>query len=85
MGKPLHFDYTASKKFCESLGLIWLGEEWVRNADEEAWIEGFTQSQVDAAMRHHLVQVKFLFTPRNYSFRQRLAIAFYFLTGWGSK
>lgn len=80
--KPLHFDYAASKRYCETLGLVWLGDDFVRNADGEAWIEGFSQSQVDAAMRHHLVQVHWLFTPGNYRWHQRILIALYFLTGW---
>lgn len=81
----LHFDYTASKSYCEMLGLYWLGEEFLRNADEEAWTEGFTQSQVDAAMRHHLVQVQWLFTPKHYAWSGRLLMALYFLTGWKPK
>lgn len=85
MAGKLHFDYVASKAFCESLGLIWLGDEWVRNADDEAWLTGFSQEQVDSAMRHHLVQVRWLFTPRNYKWHGRLMIALYFLTGWKPK
>lgn len=85
MAKPLHFDYATSKAFCIGLGLIWLGDEWVRNADEDAWVEGFTQQQVDVAMRHHLVQVKVLFNAHSYRWRQRVVLALYFLTGWRPK
>lgn len=81
----LHFDYTASKEYCRQLGLVWLGDEFVINADQEAWVEGFSQSQVDAAMRHHLVQVRWLFTPQHYSFMSRILFALYFLTGWKPK
>lgn len=80
--KPLHFDYAASKRYCEILGLHWLGDNFVRNADEEAWTEGFNQSQVDAAMRHYLVQIHWLWSPKNYRWHQRILIALYFLTGW---
>lgn len=79
--KSLHYNYTSSKAYCEQIGLIWLGDDFVRNADEDAFNHGFTQEQVDIAMRHHLWQVKWLFTPKNYGFIQRIGIALYFLFG----
>ena len=85
MSEPLHYDYTISKEYCRILGLVWLGDDWVRDADREAWAVGFTQGQVEVAMRHHLWQVKTLFTPRNYSFWQRILIAAYFLFGFEPK
>ena len=85
MDEALHFDYTISKAYCEQLGLVWLGDDWVRDADEDAHFYHFTQEQVDVAMRHHLWQVKTLFTPRNYSFWQRILIAAYFLFGFEPK
>lgn len=82
INRKLHFDYTASKVLCESLGLIWLGDDWVRDADEDAWAEGFTQAQVDLAMRHTLLHIKNLFTPEFYTWWQRAGLALHFLTGW---
>lgn len=78
----LRFDYTASKTFCESIGLKWLGDVWVQEADAEAWVSGFSQEQMDIAMRHMLWHVRTLFTPSIYSYWQRIVIALYFLTGW---
>ena len=80
--RKLYFDYTASKKYCKSIGLEWLGDDWVRAADEEAHLLKFSQKQVDAAMRHHLSQIKYLFTPKAYKYSQRIMLAFWFLTGW---
>lgn len=77
----LNYDYTASKSYCEHLGLQWLGDEWVKDADGEAFSLAFTQQQIDAAMRHHLWQVKVLFSPQNYGFKQRLLMALHFLLG----
>lgn len=82
MPKALHFSYAESKDFCEKLGLKWLGDEWVRNADDEAWLEGFSQKQVDVAMKHHLIQIKCLFSPNLYRWRDRALMAFYFISGW---
>lgn len=85
MNTSLHFDYSASRQYCEGIGLVWLGDDFLRNADSDAYHFGFTQEQVDVAMRHHLWQVKWLFTPSNYKWYQRLGIAFLFLFGWGEK
>lgn len=81
----LHYDYSASKEFCKSIDLIWLGDDFVKAADTEAYDMAFTQAQVDAAMRHHLWQVKWLFTPSNYGWKGRIGIALMFLFGWGMK
>lgn len=77
----MFYDYTDSKKYCESLGLTWLGDEFVRDADSAANFLNFTQDQVDAAMRHHLQQVKWLFTPQNYPWLARMGLAWHFLFG----
>ncbi len=79
----MNYDYTASESFCESIGLFWVGDDFVRDADDEAKKLNFTQEQVDAAMRHHLWQVKWLFTPKNFSWRYRIAVALFFLFGVG--
>lgn len=77
----MFYNYESSKTFCESIGLVWLGDDFLREADAEAKQLKFTQKQVDSAMRHYLWRVKFLFTPKNYSFLGRILIALYFLTG----
>lgn len=83
----LHYDYSESKKACAQFGLVWLGDDYrpLLEADAAAALFGMTQAQVDVGMRHHLWQVKVLFTPTNYPWLSRLAIAFYFLTGWKPK
>ncbi len=81
----LHYDYKDSRIYAESIGLVWLGDEFVASADAEAYRLSFTQEQVDAAMRHHLWQVKWLFTPSTYKYYQRILIALYFLIGWMPK
>lgn len=81
----LHFDYIDSKAFCEAIGLVWLGDDFLRPSDQETWELGFTQQQVDMAMRHHLWQVNYLFTPKTYHWYQRLFLALYFITGWRKK
>lgn len=78
----LNYNYEASKAYCKQIGLFWLGEIFVVPLDSEAKQLGATQDIVDAGMRHHLWQVKFLFTPSNYCWPSRLMLAFYFLTGW---
>ena len=80
----MNYDYTASEAYCKSIGLFWLGDDFVRDADTEAHALGFTQEQVEAAMRHHLWQVKWLFTPSTYNWKQRILLALHFLFG-GSK
>lgn len=77
----MNYDYTASKRYCESLGLIWLGDDFVRDADAEAFTLAFTQKQVDAAMRHHIWQIRWVFTPQNYSWLSRIGLALHFLFG----
>lgn len=84
-GRLTFYNYTASKIFCVQIGLVWLGEDFVAGADKDAWLNGFTQEQVDIAMRHHLWQIKYLFTPNTYRWYQRILMAFYFLTGWKPK
>lgn len=77
----LNYDYTASKQYCDSIGLKWLGDDFVRYADADARTLEFTQAQVDAAMRHHMWQVKFLFDPKSYNFLTRIKLALHFLLG----
>ena len=79
----MNYDYTASKDYCKIIGLQWLGDDFsgLIMMDVEAKSLNLTQEQVDAAMRHHLWQVKWLFTPKTYSWKQRIALAIHFLFG----
>lgn len=84
---PLNFSYEASEVFCKEIGLHWLGNEYgpLVDVDSAAKRFGLTQEQVDESMRHHLWHVRQLFNPKNYKFAQRIAMAFYFLTGFKPK
>lgn len=77
----LNYDYTASKAYCEHVGMQWLGDEWVKAADHDAFNLQFSQEQVDCAMRHHIWQVKILFSPKTYGLKQRVLLAIHFLMG----
>ena len=81
MGSPLNYDYSRSRDYCQFIGLQWLGDDFVTGADAEAYFLEFTQEQVDAAMRHMLWHIKFLFTPQSYGAWQRIKIALWFLFG----
>lgn len=81
MDKPLNYSYDRAKAYGELLGLKWMGDDFVRAADEEAKTLNFTQEQVDAAMKHHLWQVRYLFNPANLTLKQRIAAAAFFLFG----
>lgn len=83
----LHYDYSASKAYCDQIGIFWLGDDYAGliDADKDASEMGLTQEQVDALLRKHLWQVKTLFTPSNYRPMSRIMMAMYFLTGWKPK
>lgn len=81
MTKILHYDYTESYQYCEDIGLHWLGDDFLIEADKDAFLTGFTQNQVDVAMRHHLWQVRHLFNPKSYKWYQRILLAFHFIFG----
>lgn len=81
MIEHLHYDYAVSKAYCNSIGLFWLGDDFVRNADSDAFSLKFTQEQVDVAMRHHLWQIRFLFDPKSYKWHQRIGLALHFVFG----
>ena len=75
------YDLSPSREYCERIGLVWLGDDYLAPAMKEAFELGFTQAKFDAAMRHSMDHVKRLFTPSNYTWRQRLMLAAHFLFG----
>lgn len=79
----LNYDYAPSERYCFQIGLHWLGNEFppLKALDAEAKRFGLSQEQVNVFMRHHLLQIKFLFTPSTYPFLTRLKLAFHFLFG----
>lgn len=85
--KMLNYDYAPAKKYADELGLVWLGDDYIPlvEMDREAKKQGLTQQQVTIGLYQHLRQIKILFNPKSYKYFQRLAIAFYFITGWKPK
>lgn len=69
---------------CETLGMP-VDYEGAVLASVEAKRHGLTQAQFDAALVMHARRVKFLFSPRSYDWKTRLALAWHFLAnpkGW---
>ncbi len=81
----MNYDYAASKAYCESIGPVWLGNDFLQDVDSEAFDLGFSLVQLDAALRHHLWQVSWLFNPKTYAWHQRIGLAIWFLFGYRRK
>lgn len=77
----MNYDYTAINKRCADLGL-YLHEGLVKEFDYKANLNGLTQAQVEFVLIEHLAQIKMAFTPSIYSFKHRVLLALYFLTGY---
>lgn len=77
----MNYDYAAIKKYCTDLGL-YLHDGMIKEFDYKANLNGLTQEQVEFVLKEHLSQIKMAFTPSIYPFKQRLLLAFYFLTGY---
>lgn len=76
----MKFNYSASEAYAKSCGLA-LEHNRLAEFDQLAAAHGFTQSQVDVAMQVHIRHVAWLFNPKNYTFKQRIMLALYFLFG----
>lgn len=76
----LIYSYEAGKKYCAYIGLAW-DDGFVGIADAHFAAVELTQDQVDNLLCVHAWHVKHLFTPANYSWRQRLGLALYWLFG----
>lgn len=63
---------------CAALGMS-VDEEGATLALVSAETHCLTQVQFDAALRLHARRVKHLFTPANYTWKQRLGLACHFL------
>lgn len=74
------YDYAAAQAYCESLGMVWR-PDWLSVTDAHFARDGLTQAQVDGCLRLYCWNVKYLFTPTNYTLRQRLALAWHFVFG----
>lgn len=73
-----HFDHTPARRYCESKGLVWDASA-ATDADAMAKKHGLNQVQFTAAVCMHVDRMLKAWTPRNYPWRTRLAIALYWL------
>lgn len=78
---PNRYDLTKAKWYCEYLGLVWFGDEYVAAVVRDAELHGFNQAQFDIAMWHCLWHVRTLFTPKSYKWWGRILLAGHFLFG----
>lgn len=76
----MKFNYSNAEVYAKSCGLV-LQAERLQEFDQLAAAHGFTQSQVDVAMQIHIRHIAWLFNPKNYTFKQRILVALYFLFG----
>lgn len=74
----LRYEYEDSRRFCQACGLVF-DERTLPLADETFYRAGLTQSQVTQLMNLHIQVTAYAFTPSNYTWKQRLALAFHFL------
>lgn len=72
------FNHEHARDYCKSKGLIY-DERQAAKADQALSEANLTQPQFDAALGAHIDAVAHLFTPSNYSFKQRFLIAVFFL------
>ena len=78
------YDDREIRETCRELGMP-VDEEGLKQARRTAVIVGLTQEQFDAALNMHAYRMKFLFSPKSYDWRTRLALAWHFLfnpKGW---
>lgn len=75
----LTYDYTKARAYCTQHGLVF-HDSWVPSADTHFAAARLSQSQVDAVLELHAWHVAHLFKPSQYTWRQRIAIAWFFLT-----
>ena len=79
-----NYSTDAIRAHCELLALP-VDEEGLGMAAMLAQAQGLTQAQFDAALMLHANRMKFLFSPKSYDWRTRLALAWHFLfnpKGW---
>ncbi len=80
----LNYNHGPGKRYCDSINMLW-DAEFAARADALVYDEGLTQDQWDLLIREHAWRIKWLFSPRNYSWRDRLAIALFFLNPFAKK
>jgi len=72
------YDHKPSEAYCKQIGIKFSYEDFKEFAGRSINYE-FTQEQVDFSMREHAFRIKFFFTPKNYSYLNRIKLALHFL------
>jgi len=75
-----YYDYSQARGFCKGQGMVFM-EAWLPDIDRSFYVLELTQEQVDQLMVEYIWRVKWLFTPGNYSLKERAKLALHFLFG----
>ena len=76
----LNYSYDKPRKYCEQMGTV-CDERFIPTVDKSFTELNLTQDQVDGAMRVHIWVVINIFSPNQYSWKQRIGLAWHFLFG----
>lgn len=74
----LQYNYSQARAHCAQAGMTFI-EALLPQTDAEFTRAHMTQTQVDIAMDLHIWALRYIFTPKNYSFWQRIGLALHFL------
>jgi hypothetical protein len=74
----MYFNYDNARNTCKKEGMAF-DERIIAQVDDYFKLHSFTQQQVDAAIACHIWAVKNIFTPKNYTTKQRILLALHFL------
>jgi hypothetical protein len=72
------YDSKPSEAYCKQIGLHFSDIEFIEFSSR-AWLHNLNQEQLDFAMIEHMHRVKYLFTPKNYSYINRIKLAIHFI------
>jgi hypothetical protein len=78
----MKFDWSYARSLAAAKGMT-LVDEIAQQADARFAEIGLTQHQVDCVLQVHLHHIAWLFTPKRYTLRGRIALAWHFLFGKG--
>lgn len=83
--KETSYDHTAGKAYVEMLGGMKWDEEFANRADGIAHAHGLSQDAWDELVREYAWKMKWIFTPKNYTWTGRFMLAMYFLNPFSKK
>lgn len=73
------FNHQPGKDYCEQIGLPYWDEEFANACDILARQHGLDQKAWDEMVRQYSWKVKLMFTPKTYTYWQRIKFAVHFL------